>query len=164
VPRFKTYSKHIFTKKVAQPSPFTDVPKQKTSPNFVRSSCNVDILEKISFLIRSHMKAATNVDIAANIIGFIRQAALGDPLKPYDQRVDEAVSQISASRDWSRPQQQWLQRIASQMKKEIVVDKDALNKAQFREMGGFNRLNKIFNGELSQILENMTDLVWQMQA
>ena len=57
-----------------------------------------------------------------------------------------------------------MQRIASQMKKEIVVDKDALNKAQFREMGGFNRLNKIFNGELSQILENMTDLVWQMQA
>ena len=109
-------------------------------------------------------KAATNADIAANIIGFIRQAALGDPLKPYDQRVDEAVNQISASRDWSRPQQQWLQRIASQMKKEIVVDKDALNKAQFREMGGFNRLNKIFNGELSQILENMTDLVWQMQA
>jgi type I restriction enzyme R subunit len=109
-------------------------------------------------------KAATNADIAANIIGFIRQAALGDPLKPYDQRVDEAVNQISTSRDWSRPQQQWLQRIASQMKKEIVVDKDALNKAQFREMGGFNRLNKIFNGELSQILENMTDLVWQMQA
>ena len=109
-------------------------------------------------------KAATNADIAANIIGFIRQAALGDPLKPYDQRVDEAVNQILSSREWSRPQQQWLQRIASQMKKEIVVDKDALNKAQFREMGGFNRLNKIFNGELSQILENMTDLVWQMQA
>ena len=38
------------------------------------------------------------------------------------------------------------------------------NKAQFREVGGFNRLNKIFNGELSQILENLTDLVWQMQA
>ena len=109
-------------------------------------------------------KAATNADMAANIIGFIRQAALGDPLKPYDQRVDAAVNEILASRDWSRPQQQWLKRIASQMKKEIVVDKDALNKAQFREAGGFNRINKIFNGELSQILENMTDLVWQKQA
>ena len=85
-------------------------------------------------------------------------------MKPYDQRVDEAANQILVSRDWSRPQQQWLQRIASQMKKEIVVDKDALNKAQFREVGGFNRINKIFDGELAQILEDMTNLVWQKQA
>lgn len=114
--------------------------------------------------LKTAYQAATNADIAATIIGFIRQAAIGDPLKPYNQRVDAAVSKIFASKQWSRPQQQWLQRIASQMKKEIVVDKEALNKAQFREMGGFNRINKIFNGELTQILENMTNLVWQMQA
>ena len=114
--------------------------------------------------LKTAYQAATNADIAATIIGFIRQAALGDPLKPYNQRVDDAVTKILASRQWSRPQQQWLQRIASQMKKEIVVDKEALNKAQFREMGGFNRINRIFDGELSQILENMTNLVWQMQA
>ena len=32
----------------------------------------------------------TNQDIAASIIGFIRQAALGSPLQPYDQRVARA--------------------------------------------------------------------------
>jgi type I restriction enzyme, R subunit len=114
--------------------------------------------------LKTAYRATTNAEIAAGIIGFIRQAALGDPLKPYDLRVDEAINKMLASRGWSNPQQQWLKRIATQMKKEIVVDKEALNKAQFREVGGFNRINRIFNGELSQILENMTDLIWQMQA
>ena len=95
---------------------------------------------------------------------FCVRAALGDPLKPYEQRVDEAVNRILASREWSRPQRQWLQRIAAQMKKEIIVDQEAMNKAQFREAGGFKRINKIFNGELSQILEDITERVWEKRA
>lgn len=124
-------------------------------------------LEKMGYreqYLRTAYSVATNADIAANIIGYIRQAALGDPLKPYEQRVDDAVHLILASRTWSNPQKQWLKRIAAQMKKEIIVDKEALNKAQFREMGGFNRINRIFDGELTQILENINDLVWQIPA
>ncbi|MDM8552473.1 type I restriction-modification enzyme R subunit C-terminal domain-containing protein [Desulfobacterales bacterium HSG2] len=97
-------------------------------------------------------------------MGFIRQAALGDPLKPYEQTSDEAVNKNLASREWSRPQRQWLQRIAAQMKKEIIVDQEAMNKAQFREAGGFKRINRIFNGELSQILEDITERVWEKRA
>ncbi|MDM8522193.1 type I restriction-modification system endonuclease [Desulfococcaceae bacterium HSG8] len=114
--------------------------------------------------LKTAYKAVTNADIAANIMGFIRQAALGYPLKPYEQRVDEAVNKILASRDWSRPQKQWLQRIAAQMKKEIIVDQEAMNRAQFREVGGFKRINKIFNGELAQILEDITEQVWEKRA
>jgi hypothetical protein len=36
----------------------------------------------------------TNEDIAASIIGFIRQAALGDALVPYGDRVDKAMKKI----------------------------------------------------------------------
>ena len=96
--------------------------------------------------LKTAYSAATNADIAATIIGYIRQAALGDPLKPYEQRVDGAVNQILASRNWSNPQKQWLKRIAQQMKKEIIVDQAALNKAQFREFGGFNRINTVISG------------------
>jgi type I restriction enzyme R subunit len=37
----------------------------------------------------------TNQDIAARIVGYIRQAAIGDPLVPYDQRVDSALRKYS---------------------------------------------------------------------
>ena len=36
-----------------------------------------------------------------------------------------------------------------------------LLKAQFRDAGGCNRINKIFNGELGQVLENLNNIVWQ---
>lgn len=40
----------------------------------------------------------TNEDIAASIIRFIRQVALGDVLMPYGDRVDRAMKKILASR------------------------------------------------------------------
>ena len=50
----------------------------------------------------AHLQAAwrnkSNQDIAASIIGFIRRAALGDPLFPDGQRVDRAMKPILASR------------------------------------------------------------------
>jgi type I restriction enzyme R subunit len=45
----------------------------------------------------------TNREVAASIIGFIRQQALGDPLLPYAERVDRALGRILGSRPWSRP-------------------------------------------------------------
>ena len=63
-------------------------------------------------------------------------------MKPYELRVDEALNEMLASRNWSGPQAKWLERIASQMKKEIIVDKDAMNKAAFREMGASTALTR----------------------
>ena len=89
---------------------------------------------------------------------------IGDRYTGIDLRVDEALDKMMFSREWPRPQAQWLQRIASQMKKEIIVDKEAMNRGAFKEMGGFNRINKTFNGELEKILGDMNDMVWQKLA
>jgi type I restriction enzyme, R subunit len=90
----------------------------------------------------------TNQDIAARIVGYIRQAALGDPLVPYEQRVDAALRKILTSRHWSTPQRQWLQRIAAQTKANMLVDREALDDPDLifrREGGGFARLDRIFS-------------------
>jgi type I restriction enzyme R subunit len=60
-------------------------------------------------------------------MGYICQAALGDPLVPYEQRVEKALQKILASRSWTRPQRQWLQRIANQTKAITIVDREALD-------------------------------------
>ena len=52
---------------------------------------------------RHRLARATNQEIAARIVGYIRQAAIGDPLVPYDQRVDGALVRILASRPWTKP-------------------------------------------------------------
>jgi type I restriction enzyme R subunit len=109
----------------------------------------------------------TNQDIAARIVGFIRQAAVGDPLVPYEQRVDKALQKMLASRSWSTPQRQWLQKIAAQTKTNLVVDRDALDDPDLifaREGGGFVRLDRIFEGNLQQILDTFNETIWQQVA
>ena len=109
----------------------------------------------------------TNQDIAARIVGYIRQAAIGDALEPYEQRVDRALQRLLASRAWTTPQRQWLQRIAAQTKANLVVDREALDDPDLvfrREGGGFTRLDRIFDGQIQQVLETFNDALWQPPA
>ncbi len=110
--------------------------------------------------LQTAWREKTNNDIAASIIGFIRQAALGDPLVAYEKRVDAALERVLASRQWTKPQRQWLERIAKQLKAEKVVDKAALDEGQFAAKGGYARLNKVFDGKLEEILTELGDGIW----
>ena len=61
-------------------------------------------LREVRLLLDAHgfseanLKAAwrnrSNLDIAASILGYIRQAALGEPLLPFEQRVAQAMQRI----------------------------------------------------------------------
>ena len=108
---------------------------------------------------------AKNEDIAASIIGFVRQAALGDPLMPFEERVREAMKRIYASRPWTDPQRRWLKRIAEQTEREIVVDRDALRPGAVRgSMAGFQRLNKVFDGKLEAVISDINEELWRKAA
>jgi type I restriction enzyme R subunit len=104
---------------------------------------------------------AKNEDIAASIIGFVRQAALGDPLSPYGDRVKAAMKKVMASRLWTDPQKRWLKRIGEQIEKEIVVDRSAIDREPFIADGGFTRLNKVFGGELESVLAGINEEMWK---
>ncbi|WP_409560317.1 type I restriction-modification system endonuclease [Hyphomicrobium sp. MC8b] len=111
--------------------------------------------------LRRAWSDAKNQDIAASIIGFVRQAALGDALIPYADRVRAAMQKVLASRPWSDPQKKWLRRIGEQVEKEIVVDRAALDAEPFSADGGFSRLNKVFNGELEAVLAGINEAMWR---
>jgi type I restriction enzyme R subunit len=105
----------------------------------------------------------TNQEMAASIMGYIRQAALGDPLMPYGERVERALQRILASRAWDKPQRDWLQRIANQTKAITIVDREAVedNTLLFwREGGGWPRLNRMFAGDLDGVLQEFQRQVW----
>ncbi|MFM2157572.1 MAG: hypothetical protein RLZZ124_46 [Cyanobacteriota bacterium] len=108
-------------------------------------------------------RETTNQEMAASIMGYIRQAALGDPLLPYEQRVERALQRILASRDWAKPQRDWLQRIANQTKAITIVDREALDDDALifrREGGGWQRLNHLFAGELDGLLRDFQQQIW----
>lgn len=109
----------------------------------------------------------TNQEIAARIVGYIRQAALGDALVPFTERVDHALAAMLASRPWTAPQRDWLKKLAAQTKANQVVDRAALDDPDLifkREGGGFARLNKLFGGHLDQLVLEFNDAVWKNPA
>lgn len=112
--------------------------------------------------LRQAWKQAKNEDIAASIIGFVRQAALKEPLMPYEQRVGRALAAILKSRAWTDPQRQWLQRIGNRLLTELVIDRDVLDHDEpFAASGGFSKLNRQFNGELETILSQISEELWR---
>jgi type I restriction enzyme R subunit len=110
--------------------------------------------------LRTAFRDWTNQDIAATIVGFIRQRAIGSPLVPYGDRVDRAVAKVLAAGTFSPPQRKWLERIAEQLKKEIVVDEDAFSQGAFANVGGWKGVNKALGGRLRTILDDLGDAVW----
>jgi type I restriction enzyme R subunit len=114
--------------------------------------------------LRTAWRETTNQDIAATIIGHIRHAAIGSPLIPYKDRVTKAMQKILSSRSWTPPQRKWLERIGKQLEVETIVDREAFDRGEFQAQGGFSRLNKIFDGHLEELLQELTDTIWQAAA
>ena len=105
-------------------------------------------LDKAGFTetnLNTAWREMTNQDIAARIVGYIRQAAAGEKLVPYAERVDHALQQTLAGHNWTGPQREWLKRIAAQTKANLLVDRDAMDDPDLifkREGGGFQRLDR----------------------
>lgn len=139
-------------------------PRELTRADLVQLST---ALEAAGFDERSLTNAwakKTNHEIAARILGFVRQAALGDALVPYEQRVDNAVQKILAAKPFTTVQQDWLKRLAKQIKANVVLDEALINEGPFGQQGGFNRMNQIFEGQLTAVLADMNERIWQQDA
>jgi type I restriction enzyme R subunit len=114
--------------------------------------------------LRRAWSDAKNEDIAASIIGFVRQAAIGDALIPFDMRIRSAMQRIMSSRPWTDVQRKWLKRIEEQIAREMVVDRAAIDEEPFVKDGGFQRLNKVFGGQLEAVLRDINDELWKTAA
>ncbi|AKI02260.1 helicase, type I site-specific restriction-modification system restriction subunit [Hoeflea sp. IMCC20628] len=115
-------------------------------------------------MLRAAYGKARNADIAAHIIGFVRQAALGDPLVPYATRVEDAIRKIESSRAWTKKQKDWLRRIGRALKDKPVADPSLLDQGVFADKGGFVRIAEEFDGELDAVLMQFNEAIWGTPA
>ena len=94
------------------------------------------------------------------MIGFVRQAAIGDPLVPYETRVGNGVQRIIASRDWTAKQRQWLVRIGRALKAQPVGDPEILADPLFAQAGGFETIDREFDHALGNVLKDLNTAIW----
>lgn len=110
--------------------------------------------------LRRAYGSARNADIAAHVLGFVRQAALGDPLVPYEMRVENGVQRILASRQWTAKQKQWLGRIGRALKAQPVGDPEILTDPLFAQAGGFEVVDRDFESRLGDVLKDLNTAIW----
>ncbi|ALJ71813.1 Type-1 restriction enzyme R protein [Burkholderia pseudomallei] len=113
--------------------------------------------------IKTAWRNQTNQEIAASIVGYIRQAALGEALVPFEQRVTHAMETIYKLTNWTPVQRQWLKRLAKQLAHEVVVDTQFVNTA-FANDGGAKKLDKTLDGKLDTVLRELAGALWQQVA
>lgn len=111
--------------------------------------------------LRKAWALQSNQDIAARIVGYIRKAAVGDALVPWEDRVDNAVGVILAQQQWKPAQKNLLKSIGDLLKSRLALDEQSINdSALSRKYGRFDRINKMFDGELPNLLEAINEAVW----
>ncbi|MDK9556658.1 type I restriction-modification system endonuclease [Marinobacter sp. M216] len=113
--------------------------------------------------LQSAVRNQTNQEIAASIIGHIRRAALGEPLKPFEQRVAEAMDRIYSQHNWTPAQRNWLNRLAKQLTHEVIIDRETVNQLPAFQ-GGAKRLDKVLGDQLDTVLEELGEAMWPTQV
>lgn len=113
--------------------------------------------------LQSAWRNQTHQEVAASIVGYIRQAALGEALLPFEQRVNLAMQRIYMLHDWTPVQRKWLERLAKQLSHEVVIDQHFVNRA-FALDGGAKRLNSLLDGDLDKVLDTLSENLWQATA
>lgn len=111
--------------------------------------------------LRQAYGRARNADIAAHLIGFVRQAAIGDPLVPYATRVRNGVQQIITGRPWTAKQKQWLNRIGRALESQPVGDPELLADPLFAQAGGFETIDREFDHALGDVLKDLNAAIWE---
>lgn len=114
--------------------------------------------------LRHAWREAKNEDIAADLISFIRTLSLGSSLIDHETRIRRAVDEIRKSRAWNQVQRKWLDRFEAQLIHESILQKEDLDKPPFKEEGGFKRLDKIFEGQLENLLDQLNENLYSETA
>lgn len=102
----------------------------------------------------------TNQDIAADIIAFIRQQAIGSALISHEERVKNAFTRLHQNHSFTKDQQNWLSRIEKTLLKEPVLDRQMFDMGAYKNAGGFVNIDRRFDGQLGDIIKELNQYLY----
>lgn len=115
-------------------------------------------LEKKGFKendLQTAWKSVNQVQTTADIISFIRQAAVGSELVDHNVRIHNAMQKVYGMADWNMVQKSWLKKIENQLLSSTVLGPNAetaFSSNYFKRQGGYKQMRKIFSDNADQII------------
>lgn len=103
----------------------------------------------------------TNEEITADLISIIRKAALGSHLISHEERVKIAVEKLKQSHDFTKTELNWIDRIEKYIISESIINLNVFKEdKRFLKEGGIQRINKIFDQKLEEIIDELNDYLY----
>lgn len=106
-----------------------------------------------------NLRRAYNKELA-DIISIIKHAATGEELLTAETRVRKAFEKVKRGRYFTDIQESWLELIRTHMIANLLIEKDDFEFPIFARSGmNYNALNRIFDGELDKLLNELNEAV-----
>lgn len=103
----------------------------------------------------------TNSEMTADIISLVRRYAIGSPLLSHEERIHRAVDKLKSAHDFSRQEANWLDRIEKYLINDSVLNTAVFDEDdRFKSNGGFKKINKVFRGELTDIVRELNTYLY----
>jgi type I restriction enzyme R subunit len=107
-----------------------------------------------------NLRRAYNRELA-DIISMIRHAARGSELLTPALRVDRALEKIKAKRSFTQEQEKWLGLIRNHLVENLLMEEEDIDILPIfsREGLSWNKMNRIFKGELKALIQEINEAV-----
>lgn len=103
----------------------------------------------------------TNEEIAADIISLIRRYAIGSTLISHEARIRKAIEKLKRAHRFSKQELSWVSRMGKYLLEESVLNIQVFDEdSRFKSYGGFNKINKIFQNQLENIVLELNEYLY----
>lgn len=111
--------------------------------------------------LNTAVQKVTREECAADIITLIRRYAIGSPLISHEERIHNAIKKLNKAHDFTAGEKKWIDRIEKYLINESVLNVQTFDEYMaWRNQGGFAKVNKIFNNQLSSIIKELNTYLY----
>ena len=112
--------------------------------------------------LNTAVSQVTKEDCAADIISLVRRYAIGSPLVSHEERIHNAVKKLCKAHNFTAGETKWIERIEKYLINESVLNVQTFDEyLAWRNQGGFNKVNKIFNNQLNSIIRELNTYLYE---
>lgn len=114
-----------------------------------------------SIQLNTAVQQVTNEECAADIITLVRRYAIGSPLISHEQRIRNAIKKLNKAHNFTAGEKKWIERIEKYLINESVLNEQTFDDyVAWRNQGGFNKVNKVFNNTLGAIIRELNTYLY----
>ena len=136
-------------------------PADLTLADLRKLSMTLDANGYNTIQLNTAVQKVTREECAADIITLIRRYAIGSPLISHEERIHNAIKKLNKAHDFTAGEKKWIDRIEKYLINESVLNVQTFDEYMaWRNQGGFTKVNKIFNNQLSSIIKELNTYLY----